>query len=387
MMGGVEKLVLNLNNYYSCIHRQVESWALLCGSVAALQDRILQAQGVFANLCKFDFLLITPEKLRLTHEGGIEIDSGKETSDNNHKYLHPEVLSVSKVTKTESRQFEISEIFSRFAPRTWRRLQSTLLARLWLSAVSVLRVWTTCCRGWPRRRWHQCRSCCQWWGRWRSSGGRRWAPHHPPLSSLSCVSWHWAATGSTWLLHELLQFLPGQSSPASTPAPAPTQLMNSGAPAPVYPSLLPDYLSTPPPTIILSALHTEPRCQPCLTMMILATSSLRTSGSMFSRGSTGRDWSSGLPWLRSCRGSIRARRVTWTRARVCPPLSCQVWDHWAERRRNHQHPAPGLWSTRGDSTELSSLSLPHASLPPRRERSAWVLSSWWGQVNPSYNWI
>ena len=90
--------MLNLNNYYSCIHRQVESWALLCGSVAALQDRILQAQGVFANLCKFDFLLITPEKLRLTHEGGIEIDSGKETSDNNHKYLHPEVLSITKVT-------------------------------------------------------------------------------------------------------------------------------------------------------------------------------------------------------------------------------------------------------------------------------------------------
>ena len=76
---------------------------MLCGSVQTLQDKILQAQGVFANLCSFDFLLITPEKLRLTHEGNIEIDSNNNSNkvDNNgcktDQYLHPQVVNIANI--------------------------------------------------------------------------------------------------------------------------------------------------------------------------------------------------------------------------------------------------------------------------------------------------
>ena len=102
---------------------QVESWALLCGAVQTLQDKILQAQGVFANLCNFDFLLVSADKLRLTFEGNIEIDSGGGqvscdwlraghvspvlTADWLQGYLHPEVGSVAAVRACQLEQLAI----------------------------------------------------------------------------------------------------------------------------------------------------------------------------------------------------------------------------------------------------------------------------------------
>ena len=87
-----------MNN--SFIHvLQVETWALLCGAVQTLQDKVLQAQGVFANLCNFDMLLITPEKLLLTAEGNIEIDTSGMCHDSD-KYVHPE-LSMAKIRSTQ----------------------------------------------------------------------------------------------------------------------------------------------------------------------------------------------------------------------------------------------------------------------------------------------
>ena len=87
----------------------MESWALLCGSVQTLQDKILQAQGVFANLCSFDFLLITPEKLRLTFEGNVEIDSRKlgQNPYETHQYLHPEVINIPKIRTTHLEKIAI----------------------------------------------------------------------------------------------------------------------------------------------------------------------------------------------------------------------------------------------------------------------------------------
>ena len=84
-----------------------------------LQDKILQAQGVFANLCNFDFLLVSADKLRLTFEGNIEIDSGggQVSCDWSHDsvltcdwlqgYLHPEVGSVAAVRACQLEQLAI----------------------------------------------------------------------------------------------------------------------------------------------------------------------------------------------------------------------------------------------------------------------------------------
>ena len=74
-----------------------------------LQDKILQAQGVFANLCSFDFLLITPEKLRLTFEGNVEIDSRKlnQNSYETHQYLHPQVINIAKIRTTHLEKIAI----------------------------------------------------------------------------------------------------------------------------------------------------------------------------------------------------------------------------------------------------------------------------------------
>ena len=75
----------------------MESWALLCGTVQTLQDRLLQTHGERGLMANIDSLLITPERLRLTFEGSVELDKPA-SAQSSHEYLHPDVINLPRLT-------------------------------------------------------------------------------------------------------------------------------------------------------------------------------------------------------------------------------------------------------------------------------------------------
>eukprot|EP00090_Calanus_glacialis_P008265 TRINITY_DN16572_c0_g1_i1.p1 TRINITY_DN16572_c0_g1~~TRINITY_DN16572_c0_g1_i1.p1 ORF type:complete len:1084 (+),score=127.32 TRINITY_DN16572_c0_g1_i1:55-3306(+) len=83
---------------------EVESWAVLCGSVQTLQDKLLQINGR-PNLSNFEFLLISPEKLRLTFEGNVEIE--RSGINEVEKFLHPEINNLCKIRSSDIEKLAI----------------------------------------------------------------------------------------------------------------------------------------------------------------------------------------------------------------------------------------------------------------------------------------
>ena len=99
---------------------EIESWAVLCESVQTLQDRLLQINsnalksdlnsksGTFYKLNTKHYVaanqvvLISPENLKLTFEGNIEIDSCGPGGE-----LHPQVSSIGGLGGGELEQIAI----------------------------------------------------------------------------------------------------------------------------------------------------------------------------------------------------------------------------------------------------------------------------------------
>ena len=78
----------------------MESWALLCCAVQTVQDRILQSQGARGLLANMDCLLLTPDRLRLTFDGNVELDKAEPGQTGSHEFLHPQVINMAATWRT-----------------------------------------------------------------------------------------------------------------------------------------------------------------------------------------------------------------------------------------------------------------------------------------------
>ena len=81
----------------SFIPPQVESWALLCCAVQTVQDRILQSQGARGLLANIESLLLTPDRLRLTFDGNVELEKAEPGQQTSHEFLHPQVINLARL--------------------------------------------------------------------------------------------------------------------------------------------------------------------------------------------------------------------------------------------------------------------------------------------------
>ena len=79
---------------------QVESWALLCCAVQTVQDRILQSQGDRGLLANIESLLLTPDRLRLTFDGNVELDQAEPGQTGPQEFLHPQVINMARLASS-----------------------------------------------------------------------------------------------------------------------------------------------------------------------------------------------------------------------------------------------------------------------------------------------
>ena len=85
----------------------METWAVLCQAAQSLQDLLLQQQGR-TSLASLEFLLVSPDSLRLTQEGRVEVERTR--GSQLAALLHPEIGGLGRLSPAEVERLSVHSL-------------------------------------------------------------------------------------------------------------------------------------------------------------------------------------------------------------------------------------------------------------------------------------